>query len=178
MADGGSNGKQCTIPFPAPDSVDLRGCDFSNSKYLDCGGPLIFDGPECMTTNVSLLDAQLQGANFTNAHWQELNLTGANMTGAVLEGAHFAELLACPAQLPPAWQCVKTGIYYALVGPKANLNEDDFDSVDLTGTDLSQATLVGAMISSLLGCPAMLPDPSWQCLPQAGGLFALVESSP
>jgi uncharacterized protein YjbI with pentapeptide repeats len=113
-----------------------------------------------------------------------VDLTGADLEGTELWGAKIA-LLGCPAKLPSsAWKCVAVSGGFVLAGRgidlagkqlggaalsgailrDANLTGANLLNADLTGADLTDADLTDAMIGTLQGCPAALPDTDWQCL--------------
>ena len=169
-------------PAPAP-GVDWSGCDLSSA---------VLSGADLSTANLSqanltnaglsnanLSGASLAGANLTAAFMQGTNLTSANLTGAnltqalvrnasldkadlsgaTLTGVNSRLITGTPAHLPANWSLVKG----SLIGPGANLINDQLagadlsnadlagaqlDGADLTGADLSHADLTGA---SLIG---------------------------
>jgi uncharacterized protein YjbI with pentapeptide repeats len=50
----------------------------------------------------------------------------------------------------------------------------NFTGADLTGADLRGASFVATTAENLRGCPASLPNDSWQCVPQGNDRHALV----
>lgn len=175
-------GNGSVTPAPAA-GVDWSGCNLSSA---------VLTGADLSTANLSqanltnaglsnanLSGASLAGANLTAAFLQgtnlsSANLTGANLTqalvrnanldkadlsGATLTGVNSRLITGTPAHLPANWTLVKG----SLIGPGANLINDQLggaalsgadlagaqlDGADLTGADLSRANLTGA---SLIG---------------------------
>jgi uncharacterized protein YjbI with pentapeptide repeats len=154
-------------------SADLSGADLSNANLAAA------NLSNAGLSNANLSGASLAGANLTAAFMQGTNLASASLagadltqalvrnasldkadlTGATLTGVNSRLLTGTPAHLPANWSLVKG----SLIGPGANLINDQLtgaglsgadlagaqlDGADLTGADLSHADLTGA---SLIG---------------------------
>jgi uncharacterized protein YjbI with pentapeptide repeats len=150
---------------PAPASgVDWSGCNLSSA---------VLTGADLSTANLSqanltnaglsnanLSGASLAGANLTAAFMQGTNLASASLTGAdltqalvrnasldktdltgaTLTGVNSRLITGTPAHLPANWSLVKG----SLIGPGANLINDQLTRADLSRTDLAGAQLDGA----------------------------------
>ena len=104
--------------------ADLSGLDLSGMNLAE----------------INFLDANLTGVNFAGTNLSSANLNGANLTGVDLSTATLTNvqgnlLAACPASLPAGWGCRAN----TLVGPTANIRQIQFDNLDFSGLDLTNA---------------------------------------
>jgi uncharacterized protein YjbI with pentapeptide repeats len=125
-------------------NVDLSGADLSGANLLSAQIDL------ANLTNADLIDANVSGnlaasnltdANLTGATVAALlggaNLTNANFTNANLTGVESGEIIGTPSALPSGF--VLDDGY--LIGPGAYLSHANFNGVDLTGVNLTNANL-------------------------------------
>jgi uncharacterized protein YjbI with pentapeptide repeats len=155
------NGSVSPAPAPGVDwagcnlsSADLSGADLSNAQLAQA------DLSNADLSNANLSGASLAGANLTAAFMQgtslaSASLNGADLTqalvrngsldktdlsGATLTGVNSRLLTGTPAHLPANWSLVKG----SLIGPGANLINDQLSGAGLSGADLAGAQLDGA----------------------------------
>jgi uncharacterized protein YjbI with pentapeptide repeats len=170
---------------PAPSAgVDWTGCNLSNASLANAnfanatltganlsGATLTsanFNGAGL--SGATLTKANLTSASIPNADLSSANLTGANLTQAIIKATSLnktvmagttltkvvgRQITGVPASLPTNWAVISG----SLVGPGADLSNDnltgaqlngldlngtDFDGSNLTGANLANSTLVGA----------------------------------
>lgn len=137
---------------------DLKGIDLSPAFFslalLNAQGridlsELNFSGVDGQATSVS--DADLHGADFSNANMKEMvftnvSLARANLDGAVLSGAKFWH---CDAPEASFWDSVLDHTVFSganLQGANftsANLSQANLEGTDLSGAELWKANLEG-----------------------------------
>lgn len=116
---------------------DLTGCDLQNAN---------FSGADL--EGIDLMSGILTGAKFDNANLDNTlifgePMTGADFTGATLTEVRSGEDTGTPT-LPADWQL--TGGF--LVGPTANLANENLAGFDLTGADLDGTNLAMASLAN------------------------------
>ena len=99
-------------------------------------------------TGADLNDADLADANLTDANLTDANLTDANLSGAILDNATLDEVVSGgikgqPKSLPDNWS-INNGY---LIGPKANLTDENLTDANLSGVNLNDADLAGANLN-------------------------------
>jgi len=90
---------------------------------------------EALGSGANLIDADLRGADLSDAYLSGANLSGANLRGADLSDAYLSDAYLSGANLRGA----------NLRG--ANLSDADLRGADLRGANLSDADLRGANLS-------------------------------
>jgi uncharacterized protein YjbI with pentapeptide repeats len=164
---------------PAPSAgVDWAGCDLSNANLgsanfsnANLSGAKLngaelksadFNGADL--TGISLNNADLTSALLTGVDLSSVNMTGANLTQAVIKNDSLdktvmagttltkvvgREITGTPASLPAKWAVISG----SLVGPGADLSNDNLSganlsNIDLTGTDFDGSNLTGANLTN------------------------------
>lgn len=105
-----------------------------------------------MLTRANLTGARLTGANLGSAMLLNATVAGADLSGARLTNIAGAGLVGQPSALPVGWRVVQG----RLAGPTANLWGASFTDADLSGIDLSGASMIYVSIggnSTLRGTP-------------------------
>jgi uncharacterized protein YjbI with pentapeptide repeats len=165
---------------PAPSAgVDWAGCNLANANLTNAtltganlGGATLTSANlnGAKLSGATLTSANLTSASIPNADLSSANMTGANLTQAVIKATSLnktvmagttltkvigRQITGTPASLPANWAVISG----SLVGPGADLSNDnltganlsgldlngtDFDGSNLTGADLANSTLVGA----------------------------------
>ena len=120
--------------------VDIGGKDLSRKGGLS----------QANLTGADLSQANLTKADLTGADLSQANLTGADLTGADLEGVKLDSAILCRTTMPD-------GKKLYLNCKNANLTGADLSQAYLTGIDLTGATLGGAdLTGAYLGGGAVL----------------------
>lgn len=128
LTDGYLAGPQADLGNAALANADLVSADLDGA-FLD-GATLV---------GASLAGADLDGAALGDADLADANLNDANLTGASLDGVESGGITGTTSLLPADWQ-LKSGY---LAGPGADLAGDDVYQVNLSGTDLEDASFYG-----------------------------------
>jgi uncharacterized protein YjbI with pentapeptide repeats len=161
------------VVTPAPSAgVDWAGCNLTNANLNQsnlsganlAGANLTgatFNG--ATVAGITLTTANLTGAVLTNVDLSSVNMTGANLTRAVIKSASLnktimagttltkvigRQITGTPASLPTDWAVISG----SLVGPGADLSNDNLASADLsgrnlTGTDFDHSVLTNANLA-------------------------------
>ncbi len=131
-------GWQLTDGYLIGPRADLGNAALSGAglSSADLAGALM-DG--ATLTGASLAEADLDGASLGDANLAGADLNDANLTGASLAGVESGGITGATTMLPADWQ-LKSGY---LAGPDADLDGDDASGVNLSGTDLEDASFYG-----------------------------------
>ncbi len=162
------------------ESADLSGTDLS---YVDMTFANLM--------NANLEGANLEGVDLSNADLRGANLTGADLSGTTLDGADLrgidltgvnlssvslvyprsTYIRGCPDSMPMGWHCITYIVspnyhpYFKTIfaGPTADLSDTQLGKANLSGIDLSDASLTNVEAYYLSACPALLPE-NWGCI--------------
>jgi uncharacterized protein YjbI with pentapeptide repeats len=130
------------------DCVHLYGIDLTNA---DLRGANLSDA---IVNQSNLTGANLSGANLTSMGMFETNLTGANLTGATAIHAILDRANLTNANLSGA---IVTGASIT----QANLSNANLSGADLRGTDLRDSNLSGAVLSHANLGGTLLEGATW-----------------
>ncbi|MGE3812944.1 MAG: pentapeptide repeat-containing protein, partial [Candidatus Nanopelagicales bacterium] len=116
--------------------TQLAGADLSGAS---------FDG--AMITDTNLSDADLSGADLRKASLESVTVSSADFTGALLDGVTMNGTSGTPLGLPAGWTEKYGNIWgpYVRVG-KVNA-QSSWNDGDLSGIDLSHATLTNVLFA-------------------------------
>ena len=161
------------VVTPAPSAgVNWSGCNLTNANLNQSnlsGANLAGANLTHATFNaatvagITLTTANLTSAVLTNVDLSSVNMTGANLTQAVIKSATLnktvmagttlakvigRQITGAPASLPADWAVIAG----SLVGPGADLSNDNLSGADLsnrnlTGTDFDHSNLTGANLA-------------------------------
>ncbi len=138
-------------------------CVTSRSKWLDTVEYCAGEGVDLSNTNWNALDAgdsnyaniDLVNVNFTNSQFNNINLSGSHIRGGIITGTDFSGSNFTNATIDGAF------FFSPPDFSNTNLTNATIINMDLSGVDLSTATLTGVSMAKLLGCPTL--PAGWEC---------------
>jgi uncharacterized protein YjbI with pentapeptide repeats len=98
--------------------------------------------------------ANLKGASLASANLAGVNLADADLTWADLTSVRSGKITGSPSGLPGHWKLV--GGF--LVGPSADLSQEMFTNIDVTGAEFAKVNMDKIRSSNLTGSPASIPQ--------------------
>jgi len=134
--------------------ANLEGANLENARFSEISSGNLKGTPSALPDGykiingylvgyeVSLYDANLEGAdlqgmNLSYVSFRSANLEGVNLTGADLTRVIWIGVKGTPSSLPDSYYIINDH----LVGPNANLESANFQGADLEGLNLNNAKL-------------------------------------
>jgi uncharacterized protein YjbI with pentapeptide repeats len=148
--DGIISGKLIGVPSSLPSNLNIFEVIFQKQKSR------FFIGPSINLSNIEFANMDLSGLNFSNSilngsYINNTNIQNLNLDKCILNNLRSKNVSGIPLNLPIQWKI--TNGY--MIGPKANLMYSDFTNLDLSGTYLTDTTLLQVNFNNTVPGPIL-----------------------